>query len=192
MRRLSTRLEGLVLIEPAVHRDQRGFFLESYREDALSALGVRELWVQDNHSRSARGVLRGLHFSVEPGQAKLVRCARGSILDVAVDLRRGSPSFGEWESVVLDDRRHLSLYIPVGFAHGFCVTTEVADVVYKCSDHYDPGRERGVAFDDPDIGVEWPDLSWIVSERDRTAPRLREVLDSLPFVYEPSEPPRGA
>jgi dTDP-4-dehydrorhamnose 3,5-epimerase len=184
MQSLTTRLDGLVLIAPTVHRDDRGFFLESFRENELTAMGVDEHWVQDNHSRSTRGVLRGLHFSIGAGQAKLVRCARGSILDVAVDLRRGSPTYGRWEAVVLDDELHHSLFIPVGFAHGFCVTSDVADVVYKCSAYYNGDVERGIAFDDPDVCIEWPDPPWIVSERDRTAPRLREVEDSLPFVYE--------
>ena len=184
MRRLPTRLDGLVLIAPAVHRDERGFFLESFRADDLARLGVDCAWVQDNHSRSARGVLRGLHFTIGAGQAKLVRAARGAIVDVAVDLRRGSPTYGEWESHVLDDVDHHALYLPVGFAHGFCVLSDVADVVYKCSDYYDAGRERGIAFDDPDVGVEWPDLPLVISSRDRDAPLLRDVRDELPFVYE--------
>lgn len=186
MRRLPTRLDGLVLIAPAVHRDERGFFLESFRADDLARLGVDCAWVQDNHSRSARGVLRGLHFTIGAGQAKLVRAARGAIVDVAVDLRRGSPTYGEWESHVLDDVDHHALYLPVGFAHGFCVLSDVADVVYKCSDYYDAGRERGIAFDDPDVGVEWPDLPLVISSRDRDAPLLRDVADELPFVHRPS------
>jgi dTDP-4-dehydrorhamnose 3,5-epimerase len=178
---LESRLEGPVLLKPVIHGDARGFFSETYREDALARLGISVTFVQDNHSRSGRGVLRGMHFQIGEGQAKLVRCARGSIHDVVVDLRRGSPTFGEWEAHQLDDERGLQLYVPVGFAHGFCVTSEVADVTYKCSSYYDPALERGIAFDDPDVGIEWPDLDLTVSERDRTAPRLAEIAGELPF-----------
>ena len=138
--------------------------------------------MQDNQSRSRRGTLRGLHFQTSPGQAKLVRCARGSIFDVVVDLRRGSPTFGRWEGFALDDESMRQLFVPVGFAHGFCVTSEVADVVYKCSSYYDPATEAGIAYDDPQIGIAWPvDVEPIVSERDATAPRLADVADALPF-----------
>lgn len=178
------RLPGLLLVRPRVHRDPRGFFAETFREDALAAAGVRETWVQDNHSRSARGVLRGLHFQTSPGQAKLVRCARGRILDVAVDLRRGSPTFGRWESFALSDEDLAMVYVPVGFGHGFCVLSDVADVVYKCSSYYDGATEAGIAWDDPDVGVEWPRFpEVVVSERDRAAPRLRDVAGDLPFTW---------
>ncbi|CAN5522785.1 dTDP-4-dehydrorhamnose 3,5-epimerase [soil metagenome] len=183
MRRLATRLEGPLLLEPAVHGDERGFFVESYRATVLEQLGVDHPFVQDNHSRSARGVLRGMHFAVGDGQAKLVRCARGSIVDVLVDLRRGSPTFGEWEASELDDDTHRQVYVPVGFAHGFCVTSEIADVVYKCSTYFDPAIERGFAYDDPEVGIEWPPVELTVSERDSTAPRLSEIADTLPFTY---------
>ena len=184
MERLPTRLDGLVLLAPAVHGDERGFFMETYREDAWAAHGVTGPFVQDNHSRSRRGTLRGIHFQTQPGQGKLVRVARGSVLDVVVDLRRGSPTFGEWESVVLDDARGHQLWIPVGFGHGFCVLSEVADFVYKCTAYYDAATESGIRFDDPDVGVRWPDdLELLYSERDRTAPRLAEVADDLPFTY---------
>lgn len=183
MRALPTELPGLVLIAPRVFGDERGFFLESYREDALAGLGVNERWVQDNHSRSRRGVLRGMHYSLGAGQAKLVRCARGSIIDVAVDLRRGSPTWGRWQAFELEETRAHTLYLPVGFAHGFCVTSEVADVVYKCSSYYDPELERGFAYDDPEVGIAWPEGEPIVSERDRTAPTLAEVADALPFRW---------
>src|SRR5688572_22242740 len=148
MRAVPTELDGLVVIEPVVHRDARGFFVETFRAEALEALGVRETWVQDNHSRSARGVLRGMHFSVGEGQAKLVRCVRGRILDVAVDIRRGSPTYGRWQAVELDDESHRMVYLPVGFAHGFVVLSDVADVAYRCSNYYDPAVERGFAWDD--------------------------------------------
>jgi dTDP-4-dehydrorhamnose 3,5-epimerase len=181
VRAIETKLEGPLLIEGAVHGDARGFFTETYRRDAYAELGVRGEFVQDNHSRSTRGVLRGLHYQV--GQAKLVRCARGSILDVWVDLRRGSPTFGAWESAELTDQNARHVYIPNGFAHGFCVTSEIADVTYKVSTYYDPSAEAGIRYDDPDIGIEWPDIELRVSDRDAAAPRLAEVADGLPFEY---------
>jgi dTDP-4-dehydrorhamnose 3,5-epimerase len=182
MRTLDTRIEGLVHVEPAVFGDHRGFFAETYRADTWTQAGVDVDFVQDNHSRSRRGTLRGMHFQTSPGQAKLVRCSRGSIVDVVVDLRRGSPTFGEWEAFVLDDESMRQLFVPVGFAHGFCVTSEVADVAYKCSNYYDPATEAGIAYDDPAIGIEWPTgVELVVSERDATAPTLAEVADTLPF-----------
>jgi dTDP-4-dehydrorhamnose 3,5-epimerase len=183
VRVLPTVLEGPILLQATVHGDGRGFFVETFRESALADAGVRERWVQDNHSRSERGVVRGMHFSVGPGQAKLVRCARGRVLDVVVDLRRGSPAFGRWESFELDDLGGRMVYVPVGFAHGFCVLSEVADVVYKCSAYYDPDLERGFAWDDEDVGIEWPELDVALSARDATAPRLREIADEIPFTY---------
>jgi len=174
VRRIDTRLEGPVLVEPTVHGDARGFFQETYRKQALRELGVDDDFLQDNHSRSGRGVLRGMHF--QPGQAKLVRCARGAILDVVADIRFGSPGFGAWESFRLDDETHLQLYVPDGFAHGFCVLSELADVVYKVSSYYDPAHESGFRFDDPEVGIAWPgDLELKVSERDRSAPLLSEL-----------------
>jgi len=181
VRLLETRLDGPLLLEPQLHGDERGFFVESYRESALAEAGVHDSFVQDNHSRSSRGVVRGIHFSVGEGQAKLVRCARGSIFDVVVDLRRGSPTFGEWEGHELDDRAMRQQYVPIGFGHAFCVTSEVADVIYKCSSYYDSQVERGIAYDDPALGIEWPDLELSASERDRRAPRLADIMDELPF-----------
>jgi dTDP-4-dehydrorhamnose 3,5-epimerase len=187
MRALPTRLPGLVALEPVAHGDERGFFCETYRQQWHEQLGVpaREQFIQDNHSRSARGVLRGLHFHIGDGVAKLVRCARGRIFDVAVDLRRGSPTYARWEGVELDDVSMRELYVPVGFAHGFCVLSEVADVLYKQTAYYDPAVERGIAWDDPEVGVEWPlpSAELIVSERDSGAPRLAEIAPELPFVY---------
>jgi dTDP-4-dehydrorhamnose 3,5-epimerase len=187
MRALPTRLSGLVAIEPTSHGDERGFFCETYRQHWHEELGIpaREQFIQDNHSRSARGVLRGMHFHIGDGVAKLVRCARGRVLDVAVDLRRGSPTYAHWEAVELDDESMRELYVPVGFAHGFCVLSDVADVLYKQTAYYDPAVERGVAWDDPDVGIEWPlpDAELIVSERDSRAPRLAEIAQELPFVY---------
>jgi dTDP-4-dehydrorhamnose 3,5-epimerase len=183
MRRLPTRLDGLVLLEPAVHGDERGFFVETWREDAWTAQGVPSAFVQDNHSRSRQGTVRGIHFQTHPGQGKLVRCARGAVLDVVVDLRRGSPTFGEWESAELDDVHGRQLWIPVGFGHGFCVLSETADFVYKCTNYYDGATEAGIRFDDPDVGIIWPTgFELLYSERDRNAPRLAEVADSLPFT----------
>jgi dTDP-4-dehydrorhamnose 3,5-epimerase len=174
MRRLETRLEGPVLIEPVVHGDERGFFLETFRATTLGELGVHDEWVQSNHSRSRKDVLRGMHF--QPGMAKLVRCAHGAILDVVVDIRPGSQSFGAWEGVQLDDRDHLQLYVPDGFAHGFCVLSDVADVLYSCSAYYDAERESGFRVDDPDVGIEWPEgVEARTSARDRDAPLLREL-----------------
>jgi dTDP-4-dehydrorhamnose 3,5-epimerase len=182
VKRLPTRLDGPVLIEPTVLPDSRGFFHETYRRNAWAELGVEVDFVQDNHSRSGRGVVRGMHFQVGDGQAKLVRCARGSILDVVVDIRRGSPTFGEWEAFELDDERLLQLFVPVGFAHGFCVTSDVADVVYKCSSYYDGAIERGIRFDDPDVGIAWPaGIELQPSERDATAPLLRDAAPEIPF-----------
>lgn len=184
MRTLPTRLEGLVLVEPAVHGDERGFFAETWRADAWPAAGVDAEFLQDNHSRSKQGTLRGMHFQTSPGQAKLVRAARGSVLDVVVDIRRGSPTFGEWEGFELSDENMRQLFVPVGFAHGFLVTSDIADFTYRCSNYYDPVTESGIAFDDPDVGIEWPTgFDLIVSDRDREAPRLAEIAAELPFVY---------
>ncbi len=185
MERLPTKLPGLVLLAPTVHGDARGFFVETFRADEWAAVGVPTKFVQDNHSRSRRGTLRGIHFQTHPGQGKLVRVAHGRVLDVVVDLRRGSPTFGEWEAVELDDEQCLQLYIPVGFGHGFCVLSETADFVYKCTAYYDAATEAGIRFDDPDVGIRWPDdLDLRYSDRDREAPRLADVAESLPFRYE--------
>ncbi len=183
MKRLDTRLDGPLLLEPTVHGDARGFLTETFRQDALASHGIEATFVQDNHSRSSRGTVRGMHFQARPGQAKLVRCARGAILDVVVDLRRGSPTFGESEGVELDDERQRQLFLPVGFAHGFCVLSEVADVVYKLTSYYDPSTESGIAYDDPDVAIAWPHLELLVSDRDADAPRLADVADELPFVW---------
>jgi len=174
MRRLETRLEGPLLIEPVSHGDQRGFFQETYRRGVFAELGVHDEFVQDNHSRSQLGVLRGMHF--QRGQAKLIRCARGAIFDVIVDIRPGSDSFGRWEAFPLDDEAHHQLYVPDGFAHGFCVTSELADVIYKVSTYYDPSVEAGFRFDDPEVGIEWPaGIGFELSARDREAPLLSEL-----------------
>jgi dTDP-4-dehydrorhamnose 3,5-epimerase len=180
-RRLDTSIDGLALIEIGAYGDERGFLLESFREDEWRELGVDVPFVQENHSRSGQGILRGIHFQTQPGQAKLVRCARGTIWDVAVDLRRDSPTYRRWEGHELSDSNGRQLFVPVGFGHGFCVLSEEADVTYKLSSYYDPETESGIAWDDPDVGVEWPVPDPVVSERDRSAPRLAEIADELPW-----------
>ncbi len=175
MDRLPTRLDGPVLLAPAVHGDERGFFLETWRADAWAAHGVPTTFVQDNHSRSRRGTVRGIHFQTSPGQGKLVRVARGRVFDVVVDLRGGSPTFGEWEGFELDDAAGHQLWIPVGFGHGFCVVSATADFVYKCTSYYAAATEAGISLADPDVGIEWPDVELLYSERDRTAPRLADL-----------------
>jgi dTDP-4-dehydrorhamnose 3,5-epimerase len=182
MKRLATRLEGPILVEPVVHRDERGFFQETYRRNVFAELGIHDEWLQDNHSRSRRGIVRGMHF--QPGMAKLLRCPRGAILDVLVDIRPGSPAFGRWEAFELNDETHRELYAPDGFAHGFCVLSDIADVVYKCSAYYESARESGFRYDDPEVGIDWPtDLDLQTSPRDREAPRLCELEGTLPFTY---------
>jgi dTDP-4-dehydrorhamnose 3,5-epimerase len=182
MQTLPTKLDGPLLLAPLVQGDERGFFLEVYRRNVFSALGVDYEFVQDNHSRSRRGIVRGMHY--QPGMGKLVRCVRGAVFDVLVDIRRGSPGFGEWQGFTLDDVRHHQLYCPEGFAHGFCVLSDVADVAYGCTTYYDPGTEGGFRYDDPDVAIDWPaDIELIASARDRAAPTLAEVAQSLPFVY---------
>jgi dTDP-4-dehydrorhamnose 3,5-epimerase len=181
-------LPGAFVLEPSVFRDERGFFTETYRCEWHEDLGIppAERFIQDNHSRSTRGVVRGMHFHVGEGVAKLVRCARGCIVDVIVDLRRGSPTYARWEAVELDDEHMRALYVPVGFAHGFCVLSDVADVLYKQTAYYDPAVERGIAWNDPDVAIRWPsEIEPIVSARDAAAPTLRELAGELPFVYEP-------
>jgi dTDP-4-dehydrorhamnose 3,5-epimerase len=187
MQPIPTPLPGLVILEPAIFPDERGFLSETYRRQWHAEAGIpaEAEFIQDNHSRSTRGVVRGMHFHIGSGVAKLVRCARGRILDVAVDLRRGSPTYGQWEGVELDDESMRELYVPVGFAHGFCVLSDIADVLYKQTAYYDPAVERGIAWDDPDVGIEWPlpvgEL--IVSARDAAAPTLAEIAAELPFRY---------
>jgi dTDP-4-dehydrorhamnose 3,5-epimerase len=180
-RRIDTELPDIALIEPEVHGDERGFMVETFRADAWRELGVDTDFVQENHSRSGANILRGIHFQTSPGQAKLVRCSRGRIWDVVVDLRRDSPTYRRWEGHVLDDETHRQLYVPVGFGHGFCVLSEDADVTYKLSSYYDPATEAGIAWDDPDVAIEWPVADPVLSERDRNAPRLSDVADELPW-----------
>jgi dTDP-4-dehydrorhamnose 3,5-epimerase len=172
-RRLPTELEGVVLIEPTVHGDERGFFVETFRDSEFEELGIDAQFVQDNHSRSGARVLRGIHL--QRGQAKLVRCPKGRIFDVVVDLRPDSPTYKSWEGYELDDVDHRQLFIPDGFGHGFCVLSDSADVLYRISSYYDPELERGIAWDDPEIAVDWPIRDPVLSDRDQRAPRLSEV-----------------
>jgi len=182
---IPTALDGPKLLQPRIFGDERGFFVETYRRSDLMALGIEEEMVQDNHSRSRRGVLRGMHFTVGRGAGKLVRCARGHIYDVLVDLRPGSPHYRRWEGHHLDDENLRILYAPPGFAHGFVVLSEIADVVYCLDAYYDPATEREIAYDDPMIAIDWPLPAdeLLVSQRDLEAPNLSEIVASLPFAY---------
>ena len=170
-----------MLVEPRVIADDRGFFFETFRENEYADIGIAGPFVQDNHSRSVRGTVRALHFQVQPGQGKLVRAARGAIWDVAVDLRKDSPTYGEWEAFELSDENARQLFVPIGFAHGFCVTSAEADVTYKVTSYYEGSTERGIAFDDPAIGIPWPTDSPLVSDRDRSNPTLAEITPELPW-----------
>jgi dTDP-4-dehydrorhamnose 3,5-epimerase len=172
VRVIETALEGVRLLEPTVFRDDRGLFLETWRADRFAEVGIADAFVQDNHSRSVRGTLRGLHWQWRKPQAKLVRVATGSIFDVVVDVRRGSPTFGRWLGFEMSADRFTQLYVPVGFAHGFCVTSEVADVEYKCSDVYDPQGEAGLIWNDPGVGIDWPMPTPLLSPKDAAHARL--------------------
>jgi len=177
-RRLPTGIEDLVLIEPTVHGDERGFLVETFRGDELAELGVDVDFVQDNHSRSRGPVLQGIHM--QRGQAKLVRCPRGRIWDVAVDLRPESPTYKRWEGHELDGESHRQLFVPAGFGHGFCLLSDEADVLYRLSQYYDPELELGVAWDDPELAIEWPISDPVLSDRDRSAAPLAEIASTLP------------
>lgn len=173
-----TDLPGVFMVEPRVFTDERGFFFESWNARDLSAeLGHAVAFVQDNHSRSRRGVLRGLHYQLPPSaQAKLVRCVRGAVWDVAVDIRRRSPTFGDWTAHELSEDSHRQMYLPAGFAHGFLALTDVADVLYKTTTHYDGAADRAISWDDPDLAIDWPlDVAPIMSAKDADAPRLADA-----------------
>lgn len=177
-------LPGVFVLEPRVFGDVRGFFVETFRESLLAASGVPGRFVQDNHSRSRRGVLRGLHYQLVQSQGKLVRVTRGRVFDVAVDIRRGSPHFGRWFGLELDDVHHRMLYVPPNFAHGFLVLSEEADFVYKCTDYYHPESEHGVIWNDPAIGIAWPDpgAAPALSAKDAALPRLAEQAELPDFT----------
>ena len=177
-----TKLPGLLIIEPQVYQDSRGFFLETHHLQNYTASGIPKLFVQDNISRSVKGVLRGLHYQLAHPQAKLVSVIRGAVLDVVVDIRRGSPTFGQWLGLELSDKNHLQLLIPEGFAHGFSVLSEEADFLYKCSDYYYPQSEFGIRWDDPHINIHWQNSQPVLSEKDKAYPLLNEIaLEHLPI-----------
>jgi dTDP-4-dehydrorhamnose 3,5-epimerase len=176
-------IPDLILVKPRVFRDERGFFLETYKKDDFEKAGIVEPFLQDNYSRSSRDVLRGLHYQKGPfAQGKLVRCVQGRIFDVAVDIRRGSPFYGQWAGAELTGDNQLCLYVPPGFAHGFVVLSDSAEVFYKCTCGYSPAHDRGIAWNDPDIGVEWPVISPVLSPRDAGHPQLRGADND--FVYQ--------
>jgi dTDP-4-dehydrorhamnose 3,5-epimerase len=176
---IDLRLKGLKLIKPRVFSDHRGFFLESFHQSLCSQLEFEGHFLQDNHSYSRQNTVRGMHFQSQPGQAKLIRAAVGKIYDVAVDIRPDSPTFGEWEGVILDDQAHHQLFLPVGFAHGFCVLSKEAHVLYKVSTPYHPQFEKGFRWDDPMIKIEWPVKNPIISERDKNAPSFSTLKGEL-------------
>jgi dTDP-4-dehydrorhamnose 3,5-epimerase len=184
----ATSLPGVLLIEPRLHSDHRGFFLEIYHRQKYASEGITAVFVQDNLSRSRRGTVRGLHYQLRRPQAKLLSVLEGEIFDVAVDIRRGSPTFGRWVGVRLSAENRCQMFIPEGFAHGFCVLSERADVFYKCSDFYDPADEYGVVWSDPTIGIAWPVTSPILSLKDSSFPRLAEIPpEHLPVYTSPAD-----
>jgi dTDP-4-dehydrorhamnose 3,5-epimerase len=175
-----TSLHDVVLVTPRIWKDARGFFLESFNKRQFAAAGLPTEFVQDNHSRSRLNVLRGLHYQVGKPQGKLVSVIRGQIFDVAVDIRRGSPTFGKWVSVILDEVNRQCLWIPPGFAHGFCAMTDEVDVLYKCTEYYDPPGERGIPWNDPLLGIKWPADRPVLSEKDASYRPLAPNGDDLP------------
>jgi dTDP-4-dehydrorhamnose 3,5-epimerase len=185
MKRLDTSLRGVFLIEPTVFSDERGFFYESYHKAKFAEIGIRGEFVQDNHSKSAKGTLRGLHYQLGHPQAKLCRVVYGDVLDAVVDIRRGSPTFGRSLSTVLSADNKRLIYIPAGFAHGFLVLSETAEFLYKCDDFYYPAEERGIAWSDPDLGIEWGIDDPIISGKDKLHPRLSAVPSEHLPVYRP-------
>lgn len=186
MRVIETSLPGVLIIEPRIFNDTRGFFLETWREERYRDLGIRHSFVQDNLSFSAvRGVLRGLHYQHPQAQGKLVTVIAGEVYDVAVDIRRGSPTFGQWTAVTLSGENHRQFWIPPGFAHGFCVTSATAYFMYKCTDVYNPATESGILWNDPDLNIAWPTFEVVLSEKDQDYPMLKDTpLDRLP-PYQP-------
>jgi len=174
----------VLLIEPDVFPDPRGFFMETFHSIKYAEHGLPAVFLQDNHSRSSRGVLRGLHYQLKNPQGKLVRVVSGEVFDVAVDIRRGSPWFGKWVGAILSEENHRQMYVPPGFAHGFCTLSEHADFLYKCTDLYAPGDEYGIAWDDPEIAIEWPEMDYLISDKDLANPLLNES-DHLPEYLAP-------
>jgi dTDP-4-dehydrorhamnose 3,5-epimerase len=180
MQVVPTAIPDVLIVEPDVHRDHRGFFLESYHSAKFKTLGIDGHFVQDNHSKSRARTLRGLHLQLEEPQAKLVRAIAGEILDVAADVRRGSPTFGRWIGVRLSAENFRQCYIPAGFAHGFYVLSDSAEIEYKCTSAYNPAGEIGIVWNDPQIAIEWPDREPVLSSRDAALPRLADIFDRLP------------
>ncbi|MBP5320104.1 MAG: dTDP-4-dehydrorhamnose 3,5-epimerase [Kiritimatiellae bacterium] len=174
-----TGLPGVIICTPDVFQDPRGFFLETYHAQKYFEGGIKTVFVQDNRSKSSKNVLRGLHFQLRKPQAKLLSCTRGAIWDVAVDIRRGSPTFGQWVGVELTEENFRQIFIPAGFAHGFCVLSETAEITYKCSELYDPTDDRGIRWNDPDLSVRWPVTDPILSKKDAVQPFLRETETPL-------------
>jgi dTDP-4-dehydrorhamnose 3,5-epimerase len=172
---IETKLSGILMIEPKVFGDNRGFFFESFNQQVLAEAGIDHHWVQDNHSKSAKGTLRGLHYQVNTGQDKLVRVAFGEVYDVVVDIRQNSPTFGQWEGFYLSAENRRMLYVPKGFAHGFCVISETAEFLYKCSEYWSPEDERGIAWDDPALGIDWPVENPTLSDRDTQHPTFSKA-----------------
>jgi dTDP-4-dehydrorhamnose 3,5-epimerase len=184
VRVVPTDIPDVVVVEPDIHADGRGFFLETYHADRYREHGIAGPFVQDNHSRSLAGTLRGLHLQIRHPQGKLIRAIEGEIFDVAVDVRRGSPTFGRWVGVTLTAENFKQIYVPPGFAHGFCVVSPIAQVEYKCTDLYDPASEIGVAWNDPALGISWPVTQPLLSKRDARHPTLAELGDKLPAWHE--------
>lgn len=187
MKFIATDIPGVIVIEPQIFRDDRGFFLESFHREKYAAGGIDAVFVQDNHSRSTKGTVRGLHAQLRRPQGKLIRVIEGEIYDVAVDIRRGSPHFGKWIGAWLSAENFRQIYIPPGFAHGFCVTTEVAQVEYKCTDFYDPESEISVQWNDPELKINWPleEIGApILSKKDIAAKPLQQLMDVLPWFEE--------
>ncbi len=178
-----TPLPGVLIVEPRVFQDERGFFLETFHQEKYRKAGIDISFVQDNHSHSCKGTLRGLHYQLRHPQAKLISVVQGEIFDVAVDIRRGSPFFGKWTAVHLSGQNKRQLFIPEGFAHGFLVLSDSTDVIYKCSELYFPEDDRGVIWSDPQIGIDWPIKDPILSDKDRQYSRLAEISESLLPVY---------
>jgi len=178
---IPTKLSGVLIIEPKVFPDARGFFYENYNYEKYKQAGITERFVQDNHSKSVKNTLRGLHYQINPGQGKLVRTIAGEIFDVAVDIRWDSPTYGQWVGVTLSAENKKQLYIPVGFAHGFCVISEEAEVHYKCTNYYSPQDERGTSWNDPNLGIEWPIVQPILSKRDTKHPLFKNIERDFVF-----------
>src|SRR5690349_1757973 len=179
MQRLETSLPGVIELRPAVHGDTRGFFLETYQKAKFANLGITDTFVQDNHSRSAKGTLRGLHYQLKHAQAKLCRVIEGEALDIAVDIRVGSPHFGKWTTVLLSAAQHNQIYVPQGFAHGFLALSDNVQFLYKCSDYYMPADEHGILWNDPELMISWGVSNPLLSERDTKSPRLAEIHKEL-------------